>query len=413
MKDPDSGSPFEKPMPGASLSLTANRSTSGTGLLWASLPLVGDAVAADVPGLLRVFDAANVGRHLWCAGTGTFAKFNSPTVANGKVYLGTFDGRLNVYGDGAHAGPQFPGEKYEIKSRPVAGNGNLFFQGKDDKLTRVNINNPSDADEWFGGYKAKSTPFVSEGHLYFQGGGGGKAEDRLVRVSITQPNQDNHIFDNLKMKSSPFVSGGFVYFQSTDSDKLMRVSLNNPGNPVNLGGYKTKSPPFVSGNFVYFQAGGNADDRLMKVNIASPNGPNNNLGGFKTKSSPFVFKGYVYFQGTDDRLWKVDINNPNGLNGSDNLNGIRTKSSPWVVAGPAGSTFPDYIFFQGPDIQNMNNALWRVGTDGKGLTTPGTGGKGLTTPTCNNLTNSTPFVEGDRVFFQDVNNKLVMAWAYE
>src|SRR5262249_29519911 len=151
--DPDSADPFSKPMPGASLSVSANGSTSGTGLLWASLALVGDAVAADVPGILRSFDAANVGRDLWCAGTGTFAKFNSPTVANGKVYLGTFDGRLNVYGDGAHTGARFPSEKYEIKSRPVAGNGNLFFQGKDDKLTRVNLNNPSDADEWFGGYK--------------------------------------------------------------------------------------------------------------------------------------------------------------------------------------------------------------------------------------------------------------------
>jgi len=92
-------------MPGGMLSISANGSEAGSGIVWASLPLQGDANQHVVPGILRAFDAENVARELWNshqnAGrdeVGNFAKFCPPTVADGKVYLGTFSGKLNVYG---------------------------------------------------------------------------------------------------------------------------------------------------------------------------------------------------------------------------------------------------------------------------------------------------------------------------
>jgi outer membrane protein assembly factor BamB len=57
------------------------------------------------PGILRAFNAQNVTNELWNSelvsardSVGNFAKFCPPTVANGKVYLATFSGRLDVYG---------------------------------------------------------------------------------------------------------------------------------------------------------------------------------------------------------------------------------------------------------------------------------------------------------------------------
>lgn len=92
-------------MPGGMLSISANGSETRSGIVWASLPLQGDANQHVVPGILRAFDAENVARELWNshqnAGrdeVGNFAKFCPPTVADGKVYLGTFSGKLNVYG---------------------------------------------------------------------------------------------------------------------------------------------------------------------------------------------------------------------------------------------------------------------------------------------------------------------------
>lgn len=89
----------------APMSLSANGSKAGTGILWATGSLAGDANRNTVPGILRAFDASDITRELWNSeqiadrdSVGNFAKFCPPTVANGKVYVPTFSGQLQVYG---------------------------------------------------------------------------------------------------------------------------------------------------------------------------------------------------------------------------------------------------------------------------------------------------------------------------
>ena len=88
----------------AQLAVSANGSRAGTGIVWATLPNSGDAVHDTVPGILRAFDATDLTRELWNSlqnpndDVGSYAKFSPPIVANGKVYLGTFSGRLLAYG---------------------------------------------------------------------------------------------------------------------------------------------------------------------------------------------------------------------------------------------------------------------------------------------------------------------------
>jgi hypothetical protein len=105
----------QKSMPGGMLSISANGNADGAAILWASIPIGGDANAGTVPGMLRAFDASNVGQELWNSeqererdAPGMFAKFCPPVIANGKVYLATFAQRgvpnkLVVYGTLAHA----------------------------------------------------------------------------------------------------------------------------------------------------------------------------------------------------------------------------------------------------------------------------------------------------------------------
>ena len=90
---------------GGALTVSANGSTAGTGIVWASMPLSTDDTHGTDQGVLRAFDANNVATELWDSemddardDAGTNDKFNPPTVVNGKVYLGTFSGTLNVYG---------------------------------------------------------------------------------------------------------------------------------------------------------------------------------------------------------------------------------------------------------------------------------------------------------------------------
>lgn len=92
-------------MPGGMLSVSANGTNAGSGILWASHQFTGDANQQVRPGVLHAYNAQNVSVELWNSeqnsardSVGNFAKFCPPTVANGKVYLATFSNRLNVYG---------------------------------------------------------------------------------------------------------------------------------------------------------------------------------------------------------------------------------------------------------------------------------------------------------------------------
>ena len=94
-----------KGMPGSMLSVSSNRRKAGTGILWASHPLQGDANHAVVPGIIQAFDATDVTHELWNSNMvpnrdsmGKLAKFVCPTIANGKVYMATFSNQLVVYG---------------------------------------------------------------------------------------------------------------------------------------------------------------------------------------------------------------------------------------------------------------------------------------------------------------------------
>jgi hypothetical protein len=92
--------------PGGILTLSANGSTSGTGVLWATVATSGDAEDnPPVPGELHAFDAGNVATELWNSDMntardsfGNFAKFVPPLVANGRVYVATWSNQVAVYG---------------------------------------------------------------------------------------------------------------------------------------------------------------------------------------------------------------------------------------------------------------------------------------------------------------------------
>jgi hypothetical protein len=96
---------------GGVLTLSANGSTPGSGIVWSSMVRSGDGNSNVHPGILRAFDADNLSTELWNSeqnasrdGSGNWPKFSPPTVTGGRVYLGSFpndglgDTVVNVYG---------------------------------------------------------------------------------------------------------------------------------------------------------------------------------------------------------------------------------------------------------------------------------------------------------------------------
>ena len=95
---------------GGVLTLSANGSTVGSGIIWSSMPTNQDGDHGLVPGTLRAFDANNLTTELWDSdmvsgnSLGLWPKYSPPTVANGKVYMAAFPGdgvsagAISVYG---------------------------------------------------------------------------------------------------------------------------------------------------------------------------------------------------------------------------------------------------------------------------------------------------------------------------
>jgi hypothetical protein len=92
--------------PGGQLSVSADGETLGTAILWTvRSKRVSPGLAQSAgAGVLQAFDALDVTHELWSSDLsgndmlGSIAKFAPPTVANGRVFVGTASNQLVVYG---------------------------------------------------------------------------------------------------------------------------------------------------------------------------------------------------------------------------------------------------------------------------------------------------------------------------
>ena len=87
------------------LTLSANGSTSGSGIVWASIALNQNADHGVVSGILRALNADNLSSEIWNSRLNatrddivTWPKWCPPVVVNGKVYMGSFSNKVYVFG---------------------------------------------------------------------------------------------------------------------------------------------------------------------------------------------------------------------------------------------------------------------------------------------------------------------------
>ncbi len=159
-------------LPGGVLSISANGSTPGSDIVWASHPVT-NAGETISQGVLRAYDASNVGVELWNSrqnlardDVGNYAKFVPPTVVNGKVYLATFSNQLAVYGLLAPSIVNQPGDQTINPRQPVtvsvlaSGQGPLAYQWY--------IGNSGDTSQPIGGATASSyTTWILTSNTHF------------------------------------------------------------------------------------------------------------------------------------------------------------------------------------------------------------------------------------------------------
>jgi outer membrane protein assembly factor BamB len=78
------------------------------GIVWGTAPAEGDANMETVPGVVRAYDATDFDpgpdasapaklRLLWQQEGFTYSKFCPPVLADGRLLVPTYDGRVDVY----------------------------------------------------------------------------------------------------------------------------------------------------------------------------------------------------------------------------------------------------------------------------------------------------------------------------
>jgi hypothetical protein len=93
-------------MPGGMITLSADGQDAG--IVWGTAPASGDANKAVTPGIVRAYDASDFDpaptpsapaklRLLWQQAGFHYSKFCPPVVADGRLFVPTYDGRVDVY----------------------------------------------------------------------------------------------------------------------------------------------------------------------------------------------------------------------------------------------------------------------------------------------------------------------------
>jgi outer membrane protein assembly factor BamB len=90
--------------PGGTVTISSNGTMPNTGVAWATIARTGDSWHGTAIGTLFAYDAVDVSKELWNSDDDmndnleSYAKFSPPLVANGKVYVASFSGKIKVYG---------------------------------------------------------------------------------------------------------------------------------------------------------------------------------------------------------------------------------------------------------------------------------------------------------------------------
>jgi len=99
-------------MPGGMLALSSNGASPNTGIVGGLAPIDGDANHDPVAGIARAYDATNLDptpidphtprlKLFWDSQRArvayTHSKFCAPVVADGKLLVPTYDGRIDMY----------------------------------------------------------------------------------------------------------------------------------------------------------------------------------------------------------------------------------------------------------------------------------------------------------------------------
>ena len=294
---------------------------------------------------------------------------SSPAVADGVVYVGSFDGKLSAFAVGCAAGggtcsPLWTGTTGDaIIASPAVANGVVYVGSFDGKLyafaVGCNSGGVTCTPQWTGatGNGIVSSPTVANGVVYV-----GSNDDKLYAFDAAgvsgcrgSPRTCYPLWTGATgghIDSSPAVADGVVYVGSEDGKLYAYAAGCNNGRPHPSGGGTctplwtgapgglTRSSPAVADGVVYVGSG--AQLFAFAVGCASGGGTcsplwTGTMGG-GIDSSPAVADGVVYLGSNNGKLYAFAVGCASGSATCSPLwtgaiGGAPAESSPAVANG--------------------------------------------------------------------------------
>ncbi len=128
---------LQSTMPGGIISISSNGNRRGTGVIWTTLPM--SSTPIPFPGRLYAFDAESL-KPLWDTGFPSLGHWLVPTIADGKVFVGTSSGSLICYELGADHGIGTASWVPFQPREPVVAHSMMTGEGNEAIMTALPMN---------------------------------------------------------------------------------------------------------------------------------------------------------------------------------------------------------------------------------------------------------------------------------
>ncbi len=239
----------------------------------------------------------NTGALLWKAHIGSYDFGCAPTVANGVVYMGSFDDNLYAFNARTGAVLWKAPTKGRIGSSPTLANGVIYIGSDDGKLYAFNASNGAYIWSLPTGSEVRSSPAVANGVVYV-----GSDDHNVYAVNAANGTLRWTFTTGDQVVSSPAIANGVVYVGSNDHTFYAIKATTGVVLWKVLTGNSIMSSPAVAYGSVYV---GSEDNKLYSLNAASGELAWSVPTGSSVRSSPTVANGVVYVGSDDHKMYAL------------------------------------------------------------------------------------------------------------
>jgi outer membrane protein assembly factor BamB/serine/threonine protein kinase len=238
------------------------------------------------------------GATLWQFHAGSYDFGCAPTVANGIVYMGSFD--HNLYAFDARTGVVLwkapTGDR--IGSSPTLFNGVIYIGSDDGKLYAFHSSNGAPIWSVPTGSAVRSSPAVYNGTVYV-----GSDDHKLYAINAATGAILWTFTTGDQVTSSPTISNGVVYVGSNDHTFYAFNATTGAVLWKKTTGSSIVSSPAIANGIVYI---GSEDHKLYAIDAVKGTSIWTISTGNAVRSSPSVANGVVYVGSDDHKLYAID-----------------------------------------------------------------------------------------------------------